>query len=459
MSAPAADSSPAAAVSKSGDLLGHPRGLSYLFATEMWERFSYYGMKALLVFYMLKYLFEPERAQSVIGLAGLKSGMEAIYGPLDNQPFSSHIFGLYTGLVYLTPVLGGYLADRVLGQRRMVLIGAGLMAIGHFMMAFEPLFLFALTLLILGNGAFKPNISTQVGTLYAPGDPRRDRAFSVFYVGINLGAFLAPLVCGTMGETLGWHYGFTAAGVGMTLSLAIYLCAAPSLPPDALARRRAGEDAPPLGRDEWRALFALVLLALPVTLFWATYEQQGNTIALWADDYTDRNLFGFTIPATWFQAVNPFMIFAFTPFILMLWKWQADRGREPTTLMKMAYGCFGNAAAYLILCAVAFSIGGGKASWLWLMAYFVVLTIGELYLSPIGLSLVTKVAPVRCLSMMMGVWLSTSFAGGFLGGYLGSFWSSMDKGRFFLMIAAISALAGLVILVFARPLKPMLRES
>src|SRR3954464_12211065 len=446
-----------------GDLFGHPRGLSFLFATEMWERFSYYSMKALLVLYMVKYLLQPEHAQAVIGFAALRALLESVFGPLDVQPLSSQIYGLYTGLVYLTPVLGGYLADRVLGQRRMVVIGASLMAVGHFMMAFEPLFFFALTVLILGNGAFKPNISTQVGTLYAPGDPRRDRAFSIFYVGINLGAFLAPLVCGTLGEELGWHYGFGAAGVGMTIGLAIYLYATRTLPPDVRSRVLAGGKTEPFGRDEWRAMGALMLLALPVTFFWATYEQQGNTIALWADGYTDRTInlivWAGQIPVTWFQAFNPFMIFAFTPFILALWKRQEEKGREPSTVMKMALGCFGVAAAYMILAAAAFSTGDGKTSWLWLTAYFVVLTVGELYLSPVGLSLVTKVAPARAVSMMMGIWLATSFTGNFLAGYLGSFWSSMAKDSFFTMIAVIAALAGLVILAFVRPLKPMLRES
>jgi POT family proton-dependent oligopeptide transporter len=442
------------------ELFGHPRGLSYLFATEMWERFSYYGMRALLVLYMVKYLLQPEHAQNVIGLAAFRSALEAMFGPLDIQPLSSQIYGFYTGLVYLTPVLGGYLADRVLGQRRMVVIGASLMAIGHFLMAFERLFLFALLFLILGNGAFKPNISTQVGALYAPGDARRDRAFSIFYVGINLGAFLAPLVCGTLGEGIGWHYGFAAAGVGMTLGLAIYLHAATALPPDALSRRRAAGPPRPLGRDEWQALGALVLLALPVTFFWATYEQSGNTIVLWADSSTDRSvaLFDFTIPTTWFLALNPFLIFAFTPFVLAYWKWQAANAREPSTVAKMAYGCFGNALAHLILFAAALYAGGGKASWLWLLGYFVVITAAELYLSPIGLSLVTKVAPLRCLSMMMGVWLATSFTGGFLAGYLGSLWSGMAKSGFFLMIAIIAACAGLVVLAFVRPLRPILRD-
>jgi POT family proton-dependent oligopeptide transporter len=449
-----------ASPAKETELFGHPRGLSFLFATEMWERFSYYGMRALLVLYMVKYLFEPERAQNVIGFAQLKNFFEFLFGPLAVQPLSSHIYGAYTGLVYLTPILGGYLADRVLGQRRMVIIGASLMAVGHFMMAFEPLFFFALTVLILGNGAFKPNISTQVGTLYARGDPRRDRAFSIFYVGINLGAFLAPLVCGTLGEKLGWHYGFGAAGIGMTIGLAIYLVAAPALPAAAVERYAERHR---FGRDDWRAMAALIILGLPVIFFWATYEQSGNTIALWADDYTDRSVnllfFTFIIPTTWFQAVNPFLIFAFTPLVLILWRRQAERGTEPSTTLKMAYGCFGNAAAYLILFAAALAAGSGQASWLWVFAYFVVLTIAELYVSPIGLSLVTKVAPARAISMMMGVWLSGIFIGGFLAGYLGSLWSGMAKSSFFLMIAIIAALAGLVVLAFVRPLKPMLRES
>jgi POT family proton-dependent oligopeptide transporter len=445
---------------KEADLFGHPRVLCFLFATEMWERFSYYGMRALLVLYMVKYLFQPERIETVIGFATLRAALEAVFGPLGVQPLASQIYGLYTGLVYLTPILGGYLADRVLGQRRTVVIGAALMAAGHFMMAFEPLFLFALLVLILGNGAFKPNISTQVGALYAPGDPRRDRAFSIFYVGINIGAFLAPLICGTLGERVGWHYGFGAAGVGMTAGLAIYLAAAPSLPPDARNVRLFEGEALRFGRDAWRALGALLLLALPVTLFWATYEQSGNTIALWADSHTDRSLglFGFVIPTTWFQAVNPFLIFAFTPLVLMLWRRQAAAGREPPTVRKMAYGCLFNAAAYLILVAAALGAGAGKASWLWILAYFAVLTVGELYLSPIGLSLVTKVAPAQCLSMMMGVWLATSFTGGLLAGYLGSLWSGMGKAAFFLTIALIAAGAGLAILALVRPLRPVLRD-
>jgi proton-dependent oligopeptide transporter, POT family len=409
---------------------------------------------------MVKYLLAPQHAEHVLGLGTFHRALESVFGPLAAQPFASQIYGFYTGLVYLTPIFGGLLADRVLGQRRTVIMGAALMAAGHFMMAFEPLFLFALLVLIVGNGAFKPNISTQVGSLYAPGDRRRDRAFSIFYVGINLGAFLAPLVCGTLGEEMGWHYGFAAAGVGMTLGLLIYVWAGPVLPRDALKARRKSPRTKPLGRDAWRAIAALLLLMLPVSLFWATYEQQGNTIALWADEFTDRHFnflsFSGEIPVTWFQAFNPFMIFAFTPAIVALWRRQG--AREPATVIKMAIGCFLCAASYLMMAAAAWHSGGSNVSWLWLFVFFVILTVGELYLSPTSLSLVTKVAPVQVLSMMMGVWLSTSFIGGFLAGYLGTFWSTLAKTDFFLMIAGIVALAGLSIAVFNRPLNALLNE-
>jgi POT family proton-dependent oligopeptide transporter len=443
-------------------MFGHPRGLVFLFTTEMWERFSYYGMRALLVLYMVKYLLQPGTVDTVAGFAALKQGLEAVFGPLDVQPLASQIYGLYTALVYLTPILGGLLADRVLGQRRTVIIGASLMAAGHFLMAVQSMFLLALLLLILGNGAFKPNISTQVGGLYAPGDPRRDRAFSIFYVGINLGAFFSPLVCGTLGEMYGWDYGFTAAGVGMVVGLAIYLSALHTLPPDELQKARThGTAREPLSADERRAIAGILVLFVPTILFWATYEQQGNTIALWADEYTDRTIdllvWQGTIPVTWFQAFNPFMIFAFTPFVMALWRRQAQRGREPATVTKMALGCAGIVVANLIMAAGAWNAGGGKASWLWLFAYFVVLTTGELYLSPVGLSLVTKLAPARLLSMMMGVWLASSFVGNFLAGWLGSFWSGMEKPQFFLMIAAVAGVAALAIAASSRPLARLLK--
>jgi proton-dependent oligopeptide transporter, POT family len=450
--------------STSGDLFGHPRGLAYLFATEMWERFSYYGMRALLTLYMVKYLLLPDRIDHVWGEPALRSGLEALFGPLGVQPFASQIYGLYTSLVYFTPILGGLIADRVLGQRRTVIIGAALMAIGHFLMASERLFLLALIVLVLGNGAFKPNISTQVGALYPPGDPRRDRAFSIFYVGINVGAFFSPLVCGTLAVAFGWHYGFAAAGIGMLIGLAIYLKARSVLPADERERQRA-QPRQPLTREERRGLLALAILFVPVTLFWATYEQQGNTIALWAEDYTIRSFdFGFwrgEVPAELFQSINPFLIFAFTPFIVALWGRQARRGAEPSTVNKMALGCLGVAFANLLMVAAATTSathGNAAVSATWLFGYFVIVTLGELYLSPTGLSLVTKVAPARYLSMTMGVWLATSFLGNFIAGWLGSFWTGMAKGDFFLMIAAIAAAAAAVIFACNRPLRSALKD-
>jgi POT family proton-dependent oligopeptide transporter len=445
------------------DILGHPRGLTFLFATEMWERYSYYGMRAILVFYMVKYLLLPENAGALVGLGPLRGALELLFGPLDVQPLASQIYGLYTGLVYLTPLIGGLIADRVLGQRRTVIVGAVLMAIGHFMMAFETLFLLALLMLILGNGAFKPNISTQVGGLYAPHDPRRDRAYSIFYVGINLGAAIAPFVCGTLADELGWHYGFAAAGVGMTIGLTIYLTALPHLPPDEL--HKPGHEAAsrtPLTGAERRSILALLALFLPTSLFWATYEQQGNTVALWADGFTERTVnllfWQFEIHPSWFQSFNPVMIMMFTPLVVGLWARQERRGTEPSTITKMSLGCIGVALSYLILAAAAWSAGPDKASWLWLFGYFVVITVGELYLSPIGLSLVSKVAPARMLSMLMGLWLSTSFIGNFIAGWLGSFWSQMDKMTFFLMLAGVAAFAAVVIAAFKRPLKGVLGD-
>ncbi len=459
--------SPSIASAAPAELFGHPRGLTFLFTTEMWERFSYYGMRSLLVLYMTKYLLWPEHAGNVVGLLTVKHALETVFGPLDVQPLSSQIWGLYTGLVYFTPIFGGLLADRVLGRRRTVIIGAVLMAIGHFMMAVEQLFVFALLALILGNGCFKPNISTQVGGLYAPGDHRRDRAYSIFYVGINVGAFLAPLVCGTLGLEAGWHYGFAAAGVGMCIGLCIYLYALPFLPPDELHRAKeramsAHVETRPLDRDEWRVIIALLVLFVPNMLFWATYEQMGNTTILWIDANVDRtvDLFGLTaqIPTTWFLAFNPFMIFAFTPLVVTLWGRQGARGTEPSTITKMALGCFAVTAANLVKAFAAFHAGAGQASWLWVLGSIAIITVGELYLSPVGLSLVTKIAPARVLSMMMGVWLATNFIGGFLAGYIGSFWSRMEKPEFFLMVGAIAALAGLMILACRRPLRGMLWE-
>jgi proton-dependent oligopeptide transporter, POT family len=442
-----------------GEFLGHPRGLAVLFATETWERFSYFGNAALVVLYMVKYLLRPEPIEAVLGLAAVKAALELVLGRLEAQPLASQIFGFYTGLAYCAPILGGLLADRLLGQRRTVVIGGVLMAIGHFMMAFERLFLIALLMLILGIGAFKPNISTQVGALYPSDDPRRDRAYSIFYVGINIGAFLAPLVCGTIAIQYGWHYGFGAAGVGMLLSLGIYLCGSRALPQDEtqqdIKRRdekpNAGEASgakTPLAPAEGRATLAIIGICATVTLFWAAFDQQGNTILLWVEDFTDRSIdVGFwrgDIPSPWFLALNPLFIFVLTPVIVRMWARQGERRVEPSPVRKMAFGCGCLAFANVVMAAAAWS-ATGKASMLWLIGYFVLATMGELHLAPIGLALISKLAPARALSMLMGVWFAATLPADILGGFLGGFWSSMAKTNFFLMVALIAAIASIAL--------------
>jgi POT family proton-dependent oligopeptide transporter len=441
-------------------LFGHPKGLTVLFTTEMWERFSYYGMASLLVLYLVKYLLLPGQVEAVIGYRAVKSVLEGMFGPLQPQPLASQIFGFYAGFAYLLPVLGGYLADRFFGQRKMAIIGALLMALGHFLMAIESLLFIALGLLVLGMGAFKPNVSTQVGSLYGPNDPRRVRAYSIYYVGINIGAFAAPLVAGTLGGELGWHYGFAAAGVGMLISLAIYLAGLRHLPPD---ERRApqvpGAAGPPFDKRERLAISGLVAVFLLTAFFWATYEQQGNTLMLWAEDFTDRRLdLGFWqghIPATWFLALNPLMIFAATPMLIRFWAWQGRNGTEMSTIGKLSLAFFFVGFANLVMAAAALTLEpGGKASPLWLVAYFIIVTVGELHIGPVGLALVSRMAPARVLSLMMGLWLAASFPGEILGGWLGGFWSSMAKANFFVMIGSIAAVAGAAVLA----LNPALRS-
>jgi POT family proton-dependent oligopeptide transporter len=451
-------------------LFGHPRGLTWLFTTEMWERFSYYGMRAILVLYLTNFLLLPGHVESVFGYHSIKHLFEAIFNsgqPLGVQPLSSVIYGNYTAFVYLTPFFGGMVADRWLGQRMSVIVGGVTMAIAEFTLM-EPRLLFVgLGLLILGNGFFKPNISTQVGNLYGPGDSRIDRAYSIFYVGINVGAFFSPLVCGTLAEdpAFGYKWGFFAAGIGMVIGQLIYLTALRTLPKDRVERSRAGtETKKPLTASDWKAVVALILLCVPTTLFWATYEQQGNTINLWAEQFTNRALIpgivGWQIPVTWFQAFNPFMIFAFTPLVVGFWGRQATRGKEPRTVIKMALGNVLLAASYLVMAAAAYLTGpSGQASWLWLFWFFGLITLGELYLSPIGLALVARVSPPQILSAMMGLWFITSFTGNQLQGYIGSFFSRMDKVSFFLLCAGLGFLAALVTWAFDRPLRSILEAS
>lgn len=440
---------------KDKELLGHPAGLFVLFFTEMWERFSFYGMRALLVLYMTQYLLaDPGKAAEVFGYNQLASTIAVIFGQQTVQQMSSQIYGLYTGLVYFTPFFGGLLADRFWGQHKTVYFGGLLMAIGHFLMASEKAFLLALLFLIVGNGAFKPNISTQVGNLYADDDPRRDSAFTIFYMGINLGAFLSPLVCGTLGQTLGWHWGFGAAGVGMILGLVIYWLGSGTLPRDAISQQSVSAQNRPLSKQEWSAVGALAVLCILNIMFWAIYEQQGNTLQIWADQKINWNFGGITIPSTWFQSFNPAMIFIFAPLLNIFWAWQSKMGREPSSVTKMGIGCILCGSAYILMILASLAMPGDtRGSVLWLLGTVFVFTMGELYLSPIGLSLVTKVAPKPILSMMMGLWFLSSFFGNFATGQIGTLYDEMPKENFFGLLTAMGIVTGIVFMMIRRPIE------
>jgi POT family proton-dependent oligopeptide transporter len=444
-------------------LFGHPRGLTFLFGSEMWERFSYYGMRLLLPLYCLQYLLLPGHHENVIGFAAMKHAMEAAYGTLTTpQQLQSAIYGSYTCLVYFTPLVGGFLADRWFGRRYTVVVGGILMAIGHFMMAFENYFYFALLFIILGNGGFKPNISTQVGGLYKPGDHRIDRAYSVFYVGINLGALLGQIICGAFGDAQLWSYGFGAAGVGMLLGTLTYLYALRILPDDRPRKATITAPRAPFTRSDWYAFVILWLLFIPGCLFWATYEQSGNTVEVWSIDHLNRTVSlgftSFTLSVGMIQAFNAFFILSLTPLVIWFWKKQELRGREPSAVIKMAIGFLILSLSYLVLAGAQAAAGGGQVHWIWSFVYFAIYTLGELYFSPVGLSLYSKAAPPQVAALMMAVFLATSFPGNYLAGWLGKFYSVMSNTDFFLLIAVVAAIPAPIIWAFNRPLKAIMKD-
>ncbi|HEV2561240.1 MAG TPA: peptide MFS transporter [Rhizomicrobium sp.] len=444
-------------------LFGHPQGLTYLFGTEMWERFSYYGMRVLLPIYCLQYLLLPGHAEHVVGFETMKHALSMVYGKFATpQQLQSAIYGGYTSLVYFTPLVGGYLADRYFGRRYTVIVGGLLMAVGHFLMAFENYFYFALLFLILGNGAFKPNISTQVGGLYKPGDHRIDRAYSIFYFGINLGAFIGQNICGAFGEQKMWSYGFGAAGVGMLIGTLIYLFALRVLPNDVPAKVNDTSPKVPFTAQDWKAVAILWLLFVPGCLFWAAYEQSGNTVEVWSVDHLNRVVslgsWSFTMTVGFIQSINGLFILAFTPLIIMFWTRQEKRGREPSAVVKMALGFGILSISYLILAGAQFMAGAGQVHWIWSIVFFAVYTVGELYYSPVGLSLYSKAAPAQVAALMMAVFLATSFPGNFLAGYVGKFYSTMSTTNFFLFIAAIAMAPVPIILAFNGPLKAIMKS-
>jgi POT family proton-dependent oligopeptide transporter len=398
--------------------LGHPKGLYLLFATEMWERFSYYGMRALLVLSLV---------------AGVESANPGFGW---SRPEALKLYGLFTGFVYFTPLIGGWLADNYLGQRKSVIIGGLVMAAGQFTLASSipgnlSVFYVGLILLVIGNGFFKPNISTMVGDLYAEGDARRDGAFTIFYMGINAGAFLAPLVCSTLGENpeLGWRYGYMSAGIGMILSVIIqlifarrYLDQIGVVPAAQRALAKSGGRKEPLTHEEVDRLRVIFMLFVFIVLFWAAFEQAGGLMNLYAAEKTDRMLGAFEVPAGWFQSLNPLFIVLLAPLFSMAWARLGSQGRNPPTPNKMAGGLILTGIGFLAMVAAVYDqAASGKASMLWLVIAYFFHTTGELCISPVGLSMVTKLAPLRLASLMMGVWFLINFVANWLSGIIGSF--------------------------------------
>ena len=325
------------------------------------------------------------------------------------------------------------------------------MALGHFLMAFESMFLPALFCLVIGCGFFKPNISPQVGALYDPEDSRRDRAFGIFYMGINLGAFFSPLVCGTIGEKYGFHYGFTIAGIGMVLGLIVYLSGMKYYPVE-LKKITAAMERPGTGwsRTDKQRLFVLVTVIAAMILFWAAFNQMGNTIELFADEETERTVRGHVIPASWILSLNPMFIFLLTPMVTGLWARLAKKGKEPDAVSKIIAGGIILGLAFMIMFPPAyfFNINGKPVSLLWLVSFSLVYTVGELCFSPIGLSFVYKMSPVRCVSMMMGLWFMGQFIGNVLSGWLGEFYTKTPKELFFAGLGILPIIAALLILLY-----------
>ena len=437
-----------------GTFLGHPKGLYLLFVTEMWERFCFYGMRALLVLY---------------AAAGLQAANPGLGWP-DDQ--ANKLYGWYLGVVYGTAVFGGWIADNWLGQRKAVILGGLVMAAAQFMLAAPTdvlgtagglsvsvlgidfpatpaSFYLGLVLMCVGNGFFKPNISTMVGDLYPKGDARRDGAFIIFYMGINTGAFLAPLVCSTLGEdpAYGWRVGFFAAGIGMLLSVVIQLAFAQRYIGDvgrvpgakrSLRTTGAVEHAPltPVERDRIRVVFVIFVF---VAIFWATFEQAGGLMNLFTEQYTRRQVGGFLTPTGWFQSLNPMFILLLGIPFSMLWTKLGRQGRNPSTPIKMSLGLAQVALGFVCLVIAVFEMqtsADGKSGMIWMVLAYFFHTTGELCISPVGLSMITKLAPLRLAALMMGVWFLVNFVGNTISGYIGAYTDNMGKYPWMLDLAA-----------------------
>ena len=440
-----------------GTLLGHPRGLYYLAFTETWERFSYYGMTALVVLYMVNQLLLPGHVGQIAGFAGLRAAIESLTGPLSTQALASQIFGLYSGFVYFTPVLGGLIADRWIGQRNAVVIGALSMSAGHLAMAFDRSFLLALPLLVIGSGLLKGNISAQVGALYPQHDEaRRTRGFVIFSTGINVGAVFGPLLCGLLAQVYSWHYGFGAAAIFMLVGLATYLSGYRHLPTRV---KRAGGPQRDLSADDWRVIRALIAVIVIVVLPSIAYVQHFNVLPVWIQDHVALGIGGFRIPIPWYQSIDALTSILFVPPLLWILHHQAARGGEPGDLAKIGIGAWIAAASNLILVGAIYGSGGHAIHPLWPFLYCVGLGIAFLYYWPATLALVSRAAPARVNATMMGIIFMSLFISNLLIGWLGSLYERMGSSAFWTLHAVIAASGGFLVLLFGPRLSRALRPA
>lgn len=443
---------------------GHPAGLGWLAFCELWERFSYYGMQALLVLYLTNYLFLPENIGHVAGIDAVRAAIEGVTGPRSPQQLASVVFGLYAGLVYLTPLFGGLVADRLLGRTKTVVIGAVLMASGHFLMAFEASFLPALACLVIGVGCFKGNIAAQVGELYAPGDLRRASAFQIFMLAVQIAVILAPIVCGTLGEKVAWHWGFGAAGVGMLIGLVVYLAGRRHFPPEA-PRARGGDAARAVARRRMSGTeigrLALLVALIPVLMLSVVGNQQfNNAYPLWSQKYMDLLLFGWQVPVTWLQAVDAVISTATMVLSIAFWRWWATRRREPDELTKMALGSLlaAGAPALLVIAAGLIESSNEKISFAWTLGYTILNDLGFANVLPVGLALYSRVAPQNLGGLVIGMYYLHLFMGNTFVGWLAGFLETMPGREFWGLHAALVASAAVLLLacrfLFGRLLSP-----
>lgn len=427
--------------------LGHPRGLGYLAFTEAWERFSFYGMQTLLVLFMTKELLLPGHVENI----ALFGPFSKLYGGLEGQALASAIFGTYAAAVYLTPILGGFVADRLLGKRRTVLLGAITMAIGHFLMAFEVTFLFALLCLILGCGMFKGNIASQVGSLYKPDDLRRADAFQIFYLGINAGVIASPLIVGTLGEVYGWHYGFGAAGVGMVIGLAIYVAGQKYLPAEHFERPATLERAarPRLAREDWPALMGLLILIPVLAVAIVPNNQIFNAYLVWGDAQFDLTWQGTKLPTSWLVTLDAIVSVSFLAIVSLFYRWYGARWREPDEIGKIIIGSAFSVGGMLCLFMAAASQGPGeKIGLFWPVMFHIINSIGFAHMLPVSLALFAKVAPRAVNATVIGFYYLAFFAGNAIVGWIGSFYETMPPTRFWLLHAGLAAAAGGVFVLF-----------